>query len=420
MTAHAATPNPWADRRLGVVLFLDMVGYSGHMSKNEKTALGRVTELERILRAEVPAFGGRIVKFLGDGTMAEFPTAIAAVSCAQRILAHVREHNAAAHAGERFQVRIGIHLGDVIEKEGDLFGDTVNVAARIQPFADPGGIAMSKTVWLSVRSHVHLKGAGAYLRPRKLKNIPDRIRIYLVPPPGTKRLPWIIKRRYPVKLTGVAVGLLILAAGWLAWDRFAAPLAPTPRIALLCIKPSQTTPVRHTIKKWGNTDKTEVGISPVLFAQKVQDELELRGGTITGLHWVERNTLGDAMKAAGADPAKPETIEPVALKVAQAGTLAHYLMGVLEPKGFDAWRLKLKLVAAKDGAVESSLTVEGNLAPELADAAGVQLRRLAAALTPAAPPGDSPALSPAVSPTMSATGANPPAPVRSKRRKKTR
>jgi hypothetical protein len=244
---------------------------------------------------------------------------------------------------------------------------------------------------------LYLQGAGAYLGSRKLKNIPDKIRIYLLPPPGTKRLSWIVKRRYPVKMTGVAVALLVLAAGWLAWERFA--VVPAPRIALLYIKPSQTAPMSRKVKGFLQSAKTEWSISPVLFAQKLLEELDLRGGSITTLQWVERNTLDDAIKAAGADFAKPATIEPVALKVARASALSYYLTGALEPKGFDAWRLKLKLIDVQDGSVEASITVEGNLAPELADAASDQLRRVAATLAPVIAPKVAPAPPLPVSPT---------------------
>jgi len=164
------TERKWADRRLGAIMFMDMVGYSAHMSKNEAQAMTRVKDLEVILNQQVHEYSGRVVKFLGDGSMSEFPTAIAAVTCAEALLQAIRERNKGVETAARFEVRIGLHLGDLIEKDDDLFGDTVNIAARIQPFADRGGIAMSGHVYTSVRNQLALK--GAYLGSIWLKNIP--------------------------------------------------------------------------------------------------------------------------------------------------------------------------------------------------------------------------------------------------------
>src|SRR5207244_3315593 len=132
-------------RRLAAVMFLDMVGYSALMSRSESQAMTCVKDLEAILRAEVSAAGGRLVKLMGDGSMAEFPTGGAAVACARRIQEVVAARKA-ANPDCPFDVRIGLHLGEVSDEGGDLFGDAVNIAARIQPLADPGGIAMSGTV----------------------------------------------------------------------------------------------------------------------------------------------------------------------------------------------------------------------------------------------------------------------------------
>src|SRR4051812_9595967 len=125
------------NRRLAAVMFLDMVGYSAMMSKDEARALACVGELEKLLRAEVPRAGGRLVKFLGDGSMAEFPTALSAVRCSQSVLAAVESNNAWVPAPQRYSVRIGLHLGELVDVQDDIFSDTVNVAARVQPLADP-------------------------------------------------------------------------------------------------------------------------------------------------------------------------------------------------------------------------------------------------------------------------------------------
>lgn len=195
------------NRRLAAVMFLDMVGYSAMMAGDEERALACVAELEKLLRAEVPKFGGRVVKFLGDGSMAEFPTALAAVRCSQSVIQDVESNNAWVPAEKRYSVRIGLHLGELVDRADDIFSNAVNVAARIQPLADPGGIAMSSFIYSQVENQLDLK--GTYLPPQKLKNIPEKMRIFLVDPVGGDAAGRAIRRHKPFA-TKVAVGSAVL------------------------------------------------------------------------------------------------------------------------------------------------------------------------------------------------------------------
>lgn len=195
----AGQPN----RRLAAVMFLDMVGYSAMMAGDEERALACVGELEKLLRAEVPKFGGRVVKFLGDGSMAEFPTALSAVRCSQSVLQEVESNNAWVPAEKRYSVRIGLHLGELVDRADDIFSNAVNVAARIQPLADPGGIAMSSFIYSQIENQLDLK--GVYLPPQKLKNIPEKMRIFLVEPVGGDVTGRAIRRHKPFA-TKVALG----------------------------------------------------------------------------------------------------------------------------------------------------------------------------------------------------------------------
>ena len=195
------------NRRLAAVMFLDMVGYSAMMARDEERALVCVGELEKLLRAEVPKFGGRLVKFLGDGSMAEFPTALSAVRCSQSVLQDVESNNAWVPAEKRYSVRIGLHLGELVDRSDDIFSNAVNVAARIQPLADPGGIAMSSFIYSQVENQLDLK--GVYLPPQKLKNIPEKMRIFLVEPVGAGATGRAIRRHKPFA-TKVAVGSAVL------------------------------------------------------------------------------------------------------------------------------------------------------------------------------------------------------------------
>lgn len=195
------------NRRLAAVMFLDMVGYSAMMAGDEERALACVAELEKLLRAEVPKFGGRVVKFLGDGSMAEFPTALSAVRCSQSVIQDVESNNAWVPAEKRYSVRIGLHLGELVDRADDIFSNAVNVAARIQPLADPGGIAMSSFIYSQVENQLDLK--GTYLPPQKLKNIPEKMRIFLVDPVGGDAAGRAIRRHKPFA-TKVAVGSAVL------------------------------------------------------------------------------------------------------------------------------------------------------------------------------------------------------------------
>jgi class 3 adenylate cyclase len=204
---------PQQNRRLAAIMFLDMVGYSAMMSKDEARALACVGELEKLLRAEIPRFGGRLVKFLGDGSMAEFPTALAAVSCSQSVLASIEANNAWVAPENRYAVRIGLHLGELVDVQDDIFSDTVNVAARVQPLAQPGGIALSSFIYSQVKNQLNLK--GTYLPPQKLKNIPEKMRIFLVHP-GRTESPLDASTDHKKLAIRVAVGVvLVLLLAWL-------------------------------------------------------------------------------------------------------------------------------------------------------------------------------------------------------------
>ncbi|MBI2812981.1 MAG: adenylate/guanylate cyclase domain-containing protein [Opitutae bacterium] len=208
-----STPGiPQQNRRLAAIMFLDMVGYSAMMSKDEARALACVGELEKLLRAEIPRHGGRLVKFLGDGSMAEFPTALSSVTCSLNVLSAIEANNAWIAPENRYAVRIGLHLGELVDVQDDIFSDTVNVAARIQPLADPGGIAMSSFLYSQIKNQLNLK--GTYLPPQKLKNIPEKIRIFLVHPQKVETAAEASTRHRQLAVR-VAVGVVLFLLG--AW-----------------------------------------------------------------------------------------------------------------------------------------------------------------------------------------------------------
>src|ERR1041385_8055363 len=124
--------NDSGQRRLAAIMFTDMVGFSALSQRNEKLALDLLETQRRLVRAPLTTYGGHEIKTTGDGFLISFESALQAVRCAVAIQSEIKDHNDAEIVDERFLIRIGIHVGDVIEREKDLIGDGVNIAARIE------------------------------------------------------------------------------------------------------------------------------------------------------------------------------------------------------------------------------------------------------------------------------------------------
>src|SRR5215217_7278872 len=167
------------DRRLTAILAADVVGYSRLMGANEAATLAALRTLRTdFIDPKIAEHQGRIVKLTGDGMLVEFPSVVSAVACAAELQRGLRDRNAGLPQGRRIEFRIGVNLGDVIVEGEDIFGDGVNVAARLEGIAPVGGIAMSQ----SVRDHVgnRLDLVFEDMGERRLKNIERPLRVYSV------------------------------------------------------------------------------------------------------------------------------------------------------------------------------------------------------------------------------------------------
>src|SRR6478735_10300842 len=143
------------ERRLSAVLSADVVGYSRLMGTNEVATLTSLNERRsEILEPAIATHKGRVVKLTGDGLLAEFASVVGAVESACRIQQEMRERNAGLPEDRRIEMRIGINLGDVIAQDDDIYGDGVNVAARLEGIAEPGGICISREVACQVRDRL--------------------------------------------------------------------------------------------------------------------------------------------------------------------------------------------------------------------------------------------------------------------------
>lgn len=179
-----------SERRLAAIMFTDMVGYSAMTQQNEALALELLDEHRRLLRPLFAGYGGRVIDTVGDGFHVEFGSALQAVRCAIEAQRALTERNAASPPELTIRIRIGIHLGDVVFSDGNVYGDGVNIAARIEPFAEPGGICISQQVYDQVYTKIDLPLASMGKPP--LKNIQTPIEIYrvvLVPEAATPAAP---------------------------------------------------------------------------------------------------------------------------------------------------------------------------------------------------------------------------------------
>src|SRR5215472_7932287 len=167
-------------RKIAAILVTDVVGYSRLIGADEERTLARLRALRSdLIDPAISVHHGRVVKRTGDGSLVEFRSVVDAVRCAIEVQSGMVERNAGLPPERRIEFRVGIHLGDVVEEQdGDLMGDGVNIAARLEGVAKPGGIALSEDAYRQVRARLDLKASD--LGPMQLKHIAEPIRAYLL------------------------------------------------------------------------------------------------------------------------------------------------------------------------------------------------------------------------------------------------
>src|ERR671935_2008635 len=167
------------ERRLAAILAADVVGYSRLMAANESGTLSALKALQAdFIDGKIAQHQGRIVKLTGDGMLVEFPSVVGAVACAADVQRGMRAHNSGVPQERRIEFRMGVNVGDVIVEGGDIFGDGVNVAARLESIAPVGGITVSQ----AVRDHVGNRLGLTFedMGERRLKNIERPVRVYSI------------------------------------------------------------------------------------------------------------------------------------------------------------------------------------------------------------------------------------------------
>jgi TolB-like protein/class 3 adenylate cyclase len=244
---------PRAERRLAAILSADVVGYSRLMGEDEADTHAHLkARRKEFIEPLVAEYRGRIVKLTGDGALVEFASAVDAVECAVALQKGMAEHEAGVAAERRLRFRIGINVGDIILEDGDIYGDGVNLAVRLEALAEPGGICIARNVWNQVKAKLDL--AFEPMGEHRVKNIAEPITVYRVRLDRTAAARPRPERASRRRWTAIAaVAALMLAAGvagaWrvLGWpasappapvaaegdERPALPLPDKPSVAVL-------------------------------------------------------------------------------------------------------------------------------------------------------------------------------------------
>lgn len=177
--SHIYSP---AERALAAIVLTDAVSYSARMSVDEEGTLTLIQKDLDLIAEQCECFGGKVLKSTGDGLLMSFYSAVQAVLCSQEIQHQFTKLAEGVPPEEYLQHRIGIHLGDVLLSHGDVLGNGVNIAARLQTKSTPGGICISQTVYDVVKARIKVN--ASFLGPLKLKNIQEPVTAYQIPPCG--------------------------------------------------------------------------------------------------------------------------------------------------------------------------------------------------------------------------------------------
>jgi adenylate cyclase len=328
-------------RKLTAILVSDVVGYSRLAGVDEDRILARLRTLRSdLIDPTIAVHHGRIVKRTGDGSVIEFRSVVDAVRCAIELQNAMVERNAGVPEDRRIEFRVGIHVGDVVEEsDGDLMGDGVNVAARLESIAKPGAICLSEQAYWQVKGRLDL--AVTDLGPTELKNIAEPIRVYSlevgVPAqakpaePVTPAAPAPQKRRFGLApLAAALMGLLIVIAGGGWW------LLNANRPASVAAKtPAEAARLSIVVLPFANLSG-DPGQDYLVDA--LTDELTTSLARIPGSFVIARNT---AMTFKG---------KPIDAKAIGKDLSVRYVLeGSVQPSG-DRMRVNAQLIDAESGA----------------------------------------------------------------------
>jgi adenylate cyclase len=287
------------ERRLAAILAADVAGYSRLMGADEEGTHERLkAHLRELVDPKIKEHRGRTVKNTGDGLLAEFPSVVEAVRCASEL-----QRNAEIPEDKRITFRVGINLGDVIAEPDDIYGDGVNVAARLEALAEPGGICISRVVRDQIRDKLiyPFEDRGE----PSVKNIARSVQVYALRPEAIAELPATSvlataprrRRAAPLAMAAAAAGALVMAviASWL-WPATRSP--PTPPAAVGTA--SQSTQTAPSVTEPAVAPRLSIVVLPFAdlsndpeqqyFADGVTEDLTTNLSRISHMLVISRNT----------------------------------------------------------------------------------------------------------------------------------
>jgi class 3 adenylate cyclase/TolB-like protein/Flp pilus assembly protein TadD len=339
-----------AERRLAAIVAADVAGYSRLMGENEGETLAALKSHRReLIDPLIAEHKGHIVKTTGDGLLLEFPSVVEAVACSVDVQRGMRERNRNVRPERRIEFRVGINIGDVIVDDGDVFGDGVNVAARLEQIASPGGICLSEDAYRQVRSKLDLAVSDA--GRQRLKNIAAPVRVYRIDPAqpagaGTRRAIQAWRRR-PLRLAllGTAL-LLVIIAVVVSLDPVLAPAPPDQQAERSAPEAGSVFPIIAVLPFANQTgDETQS-----YFADGVTEEIINALGRFKSLRVIGRNAM---LRYRNQPPARAEISSELG---------ANYLVDGSIRRSADRVRISAQLIEAKSGTVMWSERYDGALA----------------------------------------------------------
>ncbi len=324
------------NRRLAAILAADMVGYSRLMQLDEAGIVARQSAcLKELVTPAIKEFRGRLVKTTGDGFLVDFPSAVDAVLCAVKIQREMAAREQDVPSDQRIVYRVGINVGEIIYDGDDIFGDGVNVAARLEALADPGGIHISKPVFDNVKGKLDLGFAN--LGAQKVKNIAQPVPMY------------------QVLLNPDDAGKVIMAAPKVSKRGLSGIVAAVAAIALLVVglfyTDRQSVTADATPKRLLVLPFTSLNGDGEIYADAVSENLWLSLARIKGMTLVARK---QALKFKGMQPSREQ--------IATQGVVTHVLDGTVATDGADVI-IKSRLRAVSEGGDTELQDLETRSAP---------------------------------------------------------
>jgi adenylate cyclase len=356
-------------RKLAAIMFTDMVGYSALSQRDEKLAQELLEEHRRLLREIFPRFNGAEIKTIGDAFLVEFGSALEAAQCAIEIQRTLAKRNADIAPDRRIELKIGVHIGDVVHRGGDVYGDGVNIASRIEPVAGPGGICVSMDVERQIRNA--LEARFEKLATTELKNISvpmDLFRIVLPWESKSQTAKDVTTTRAPIPWHEIVIGALLVAAligGSFLWSHRSAPPAnvgPGNSGATTSAVPEKSI----AVLPFENLSEEKQN---AFFADGIQDEILTNLAKVADLKVISRTSVNQ-YKAAAARNLR---------EIGQALGVAHVLEGSVQ-RIANQVRVNAQLVDARNDAHLWAQTYTRDLADafaiqsEIAEAIAQQLQ----------------------------------------------